>query len=678
MPSRSLQNHKCLRHWLFVAYCVLASAHLSAYPQTPLKNPEVLWRERVEPLLDKACLKCHAGVRQQGGLDLRSLETILRGGGRGSAIVPGQPSASRIVQYVSPKSDNPMPPDSKKRLNTDEIALLKEWIASLPAPKTKLVPGMPTSSTWLAEYMESYRGALPKQGAPPANLEPSAAIDWMLQADWKRDKIVPARVCDDATFVRRLYLDMVGRIPSREERKQFISNPAPNKRRSLLTTLLESNEYPRRMRELFDTVLMGRPSEQNARDRAEKGWNRFLEDSFRVNRPWNETVKSILLARSLETQNRGADWFLAEKENRHQAMAEAVAPIAFGVQIQCAQCHNHPLVWEIEQRHYWGLVTTFNRSKNVATEKGLGVGESAVGGFINFANLKKESQPAVMVFLNGKSVPEHIPSANEKEVDSPDLYTVPPAKEGQKPQFPAVPKFSRREAFAEAVTHDNPRLARAFVNRMWAYLMGRGIVQPVDQIDSRHRPSHPELLDWLTADFEKSGYDIKRLIQSIVLSRAYQLDSALTSKTPPRPDTFARSIEKPLSAEQILHSLIVATENRVEDAALAPIERNFVTTFPDVMPENYNPSLQQALFYSNSPILNGLLKSAPNNLTSKLMLQKSAEVQIKEAFLTVLGRQPDATELQQCKLLLSTQSSEKGIRNLIWALLTSAEFQVNH
>lgn len=108
------------------------------------------------------------------------------------------------------------------------------------------------------------------------------------------------------------------------------------------------------------------------------------------------------------------------------------------------------------------------------------------------------------------------------------------------------------------------------------------------------------------------------------------------------------------------------------------MERAFTATFPDVMTDNYNPSLQQALFYTNSPILNGLLKPAPGNMTAKLAVLPSPEARVQEAFHTVLGRSPDTTELQQCKSILTAQSPEKGSRNLLWALLTCTEFQVNH
>ncbi len=655
---------------------------LSTFAQTPqLASPvdaEELWTSRIEPLLDKQCLKCHAGVRQQGSLDLRSLDTMLRGGSRGPAIIPGRPNESRLVQFVQPNSETHMPLDPKKQLSAADIAALKAWVSALPAPKSKLASATSTDTRWAAEYLADYQRSRQTRPTPPETLSPTATIDWLLQADWRRDKIVSARLCDDATFARRIYLDIAGRIPSKSELNQFLAGGQSDRRTRLVDKLIASEDYPRRLRELFDTALMGRPSEKNARERETRGWNAFLEESFRENRPWNDVVRDILLARPTGGTNRGAFWFIAERNNSHQAMAEAVAPVVFGVQIKCAQCHNHPLVWEIEQRHYWGLVATFNRSKNMETETGLGVSESAIGGFINFANLKKESQPAVMVFLNGKSVPERIPGAFEQEKDNADLYVVPPAKEGQRAHAPAIPKFSRREAFAEAVTRNNPQLSRAFVNRMWAVFMGRGIVQPVDQIDSRHRPSHPELLNWLSLDFEKSGYDIKRLVRNLVLTRAYQLDSKPSGKAPPRPESFARGLEKPLTAEQLLRSLVIATENRVEAKALSQMERAFTATFPDVMTDNYNPSLQQALFYTNSPILNGLLKPAPSNMTAKLAALPSPEARVQEAFRTVLGRSPDTTELQQCKSILTAQSPEKGSRNLLWALLTCTEFQVNH
>src|SRR6185503_1813391 len=127
-----------------------------------------------------------------------------------------------------------------------------------------------------------------------------------------------------------------------------------------------------------------------------------LENSFRTNRPWNETVRAMLVARPDKPEEKGAYWFLYDRRDNHQAIAEAVAPLVYGTKIDCAQCHDHPLAREIKQAHYWGLVAAFNRGKNI--ERGNEISESAVGGNMNFTNLKKESQPALVVLLTGRTV----------------------------------------------------------------------------------------------------------------------------------------------------------------------------------------------------------------------------------------------------------------------------------
>lgn len=684
MPVRS-PRRKILRIALVAAPAAAllaaafgAGASRAQTPAAAPQNPDEFWYARVEPALDKSCLKCHAGVRQYGGLDLRSLETTLRGGDHGPALIPGKPNESRLLQYVLPGSNPHMPPDQKKQLSPEAIAALRTWISLLPPAKSPLAVATSKDNRWVPEYLADYKRQVQAHEPPPANLSPSATIDWFLQARWRRDKVTPAAPASDSVFARRLYLDLAGRIPTTDELKRFVADPSPDKREKLVDALIASDDYPRHLREVFDTVLMGRPSPEHAKARADRGWNAFLEDAFKSNRPWNEVVRDILVARPTSGARRGSVWFLAERNNSYQAIAEAVAPVAFGVKIGCAQCHNHPLAWEIEQRHYWGMVAAFNRSKNVDTDAGPGVAESATGGFINFANLKKESQPAALVFLNGKSVAEKVPGADEKEVDAPELYLVPPAKAGEKAWGPAVPKFSRREAFADSVTRDNPLLARAFVNRMWAKYMGRGFVVPADQIDSRHRASHPELLEWLTQDFAASGYDVKRLVKNIVLTRAYQLDTKPAGKVPPRPESFARAVEKPLSAEQLMHSVQVATGSKVAATDGAELERAFVTAFPDIMPDTYNPSLQQALFLTNSPLVDRLLKPAPDSAVARLVALGSNPARVHTAFQLVLGRAPDKVEMQQCQAILAASPAEKGVRNLLWALLTCAEFQVNH
>ncbi len=649
-----------------------ASANGSA-PPAPRLSPERLWIEQIEPLLDRKCLKCHAGVRQQGGLDLRSLETIVRGGDSGPEIVPGNPAASRIVTYTSPASGPHMPPDPAKRLTPVELSSLKQWIAALPAVKTAQVD--PRDRSWLPSFLDTYKRATVSTEKAPASLSASKTIDWYLAADGAKQKLALAGNASDAVIVRRLYLDLAGRIPTRAEAIRFLSDAHPDRRARLVDQLLASNEYAVRMREIFDTALMGRVTEQTAPARINNLWYAYLENCFKTNRPWNEMVRDILVARPQTAADAGAVWFLAERNNNYQIIAEAVAPVVYGVQIKCAQCHNHPLAWEIEQRHYWGLVAVFNRSANVNTNAGMRIGESAIGGFINFANLKKESQPASLVFLNGRSVAEKRPGTDEKQVDSADLYQTPPSAAG-KATVAAVPRFSRREQFAASATSDNPMLARAFVNRIWAAFMGRGFTQPIDQVDSKHRAVHPELFNYLTEDFQLHGYDIKRLIRSIVLSDAYQRDSAPAAKTAPPNESFARALDRPMTAEQLYRSLAVACD--LKSPLPTSSERAFITTFPDVMPDTYAPSLQQALLLTNSTIVDEMLKPANSAAISDLQKVTSTGAAVKEAFLRTLGRSPDAAETKQAVQIVRSSSRDSGLRNLLWALITCSEFRLNH
>jgi hypothetical protein len=466
-------------------------------------------------------------------------------------------------------------------------------------------------------------------------------------------------------------------------------------------SLLANPEHAKHLREIFDVVLMGRRGADFENQRVNNQWYDFLESSFRENRPWNQIVRELIVARPAANQKRGSVWYLYERQNNPQAMAEAVAPMVFGVQIKCAQCHDHMVAREIKQAHYWGMVAAFNRSKNVDSATGLGLAESAIGGFSSFANLKKESQPAFLSFFNGRRVEEEWPKEGEKEIDAPEKYVVPPPKEKERPNAPATPKFSRREALADAVTQNNPLLARAYVNRLWALLMGRGIVHPVDLMDSKHPASHPELLDWLAVDFEKSGYDTRRLVRNLVLTKTYQLDSRPPAKPKPSKSTaaaksrkdnpaplpgesFTRSIEKPLSAEQLFRSLLVATGNppdasgKIAGRPEAELRRAFVKEFPDLFAAEYNASLQQALFLSNSPIFDTLLEPRDGNLVSRLSTLAKPEDQVLEAFLAVYGRKPDAEEQTAALGFLKSATSKNPSKQLLWALLTSSEFQVNH
>lgn len=532
-------------------------------------------------------------------------------------------------------------------------------------------------------------------GLSADGFRPQGRIDEQLAERWRSAPVEPSPACDDATFVRRVYLDLVGRIPTLAEREEFLADKSADKRERLIDRLLASPEYGCHMRDVFDVVLMGRSNtggtgsaggqrrsrrgERTIDRRRSSGWLDYLAATFDRNRPWDEFCREIVLARPTSDANRAATWFLYERENRYQEIAEAVSPAIFGVQIQCAQCHDHPLTADIEQRHYWGLVAFFNRGQNVMAAGGPQVAESAVGGWNKFADLSGASSDAALAFIGAETIDEPRPADGEKENDSPDRYRDPTADEKVR-GVPRVPVFSRRELFADQVLDGHPLVARAMANRMWGLLMGRGISHPVDKLDFEHEPSHPALLDDLAGEFRASGYDVKRLVRRIVTSGAYQLSSVPTT-TGVDPALFAHAIERPLIAEAYYRSMRVALSQHPDEPADDELLAEFCGAFPDVLAEQSVANLKQTLFLTNDESLQRMFVESPAaaDLASRATSQ-GAEPFVNELFLRCLGRQPSDEERAASLALIRSRGDvpQAAVADIAWALCTGAEFRWNH
>lgn len=658
-----------------IAFLGIIQSSLCCLLQAEQKEPD--WQTDIEPVLNDHCVKCHGPLKRKGDLDLSTFHGLIKGGENGPVLIAGMPDTSPVYTVLLEGSDPHMPP--KKQLETRSIDLIREWILHF-----KEIASIAGDQEWTDASPEP---AEPENlPAPPKNLTPSQAIDYFIETRLEQEGITPTPVCDDRTFQRRLYLDLIGRPPSIQESERFLRSGSIAKRAEEVDRLLKNESFAVHFTELFDVFLMERRGKRWEDRRKENGWHDFLKSSFAENRPWDQVTRQIILARSDETHSTpmGSMWFLYEREDNHQAMAEAIAPIVFGTQIKCAQCHDHPLAHEIKQGHYWAMVAAFNRSRNVKTPRGIGIAESAVGGFISFANLKKESQPATLTFLNGVSVEETRPDPDANDSDLPEYYLIAPPEGDQQPQEPSIPKFSRREVLADAVTADNPLLARSMVNRLWALMMGRGIVHPVDEMNSKHPPSHPALLHWLSLDFEEHGYDVQRLVRTLVLSETYQRSTWIGQDRPQAVDTFAWAAEKPLSAETAFRSLLAATGQDLgkpsSDNAVQALRQAFIEHFPDLLPVEYNATLQQAMFLSNSPLVQSLLEPKAGNTAEKLLDIENINQRVREAFLFVYGRWPDASEKEAATQFLIHREDrpKEGVQQLLWTLITSAEFLTNH
>lgn len=631
-------------------------------------DSDVFWQNHLAPLFQDKCQRCHGGAKQEAGVDLRTELSVLKGGDAG-AIVGLSVDESRLWQVVQPSNENRMPPEGEP-LTEDERLLVKQWL--------ELNLSNASSPNWDeaqdAEFRDPF--AIDPSSLLAADVDPTIAINQLLANAWSRDAIDPAPLAGDAQWVRRVYLDLLGRVPTTAERDAFLSSTDPLKHQALVDQLLIDPQYAQHMAQIFDTVFLGRSRRQ--RERREKGWIDFLERSFANNRPWNEVVRAIALARPEQAADQGAAWYLHERGENYQEIAESISPAIFGVQIQCAQCHDHPLASEIKQAHYWGLVAFFNRGKPAESPQGPQVSESAIGGFSNFANLEGVAQPNLLVYLGTEPVAEERPADPAAQTDSDDLYAPATGVDGAVEGLPRVPRFSRRQAFADHVVAGHPWVARAMVNRLWALVFGRGLVHPVDKIDSTHPASHPELFAWLSRDFEASGYDVRRMLRALVLSDAYRLSSQRPTPAT-SPDSFAYALDKPLTAEAMGRSLSVALEDRA-DAQPGQRQRMLTEIFPEVFPEVPVTTLTQTLFLTNHVEFNQWFHAEGENLTAQLVGLGQSDAMIDLAFDRMLGRAPSSDEREAARRFITERGEriEVAAAGLVWALATSAEFRFNH
>ncbi|HEY2837799.1 MAG TPA: DUF1549 domain-containing protein, partial [Pirellulales bacterium] len=357
------------------------------------------------------------------------------------------------------------------------------------------------------------------------------------------NQVVPlAPLASDAEWFRRLSLDLIGRIPSVAEVRQFLDDAAPNKREAAVDRLLASPEHARHMATVFDVALMERRPEKYV-TLAE--WQRFLFDSFLANKPYDQLVREILAADSVDPAKRPASRFLLDREAEGNLLARDVGRMFFGMDLQCAQCHDHPSISDYYQADYQGLFAFFNRAlvftekpekdKDGKEKKPLTFLAEKADGEVNYQSVFDASRKGSAL----PKVPFGQPIA-EPSFPKGQEYTVAPAANVRQ-----IPKYSRLAQLAGAVTAgDNPAFRRAIVNRLWAQLMGRGLVEPVDLHNDGNPPTHPALLELLANEFPALNFDMHGLLRELALTRTY----ARSLDLPPEIDQRGAELAAQLAA----------------------------------------------------------------------------------------------------------------------------------
>lgn len=484
----------------------------------------------------------------------------------------------------------------------------------------------------------------------------AALIDQAIQDRLSAEKATPALPADDAEFLRRAYLDITGVIPPADKAAAFLDSKQPDKRTCLIDELLASPHYGRHIGDVWQELLLvqrdifsrGLPAEPLA------DW---FARGFNSNKPWDQQVTELLTSTGTQEQNGATTMFLALRSP--DKLTDTVCRAFLGIQLQCAQCHNHPFTtWK--RTDYWGIAAFFAKVDDGAPAK-----------------LFKGPTPKVV----------EASTVRTKRLPDSALKTPPSFLGGEAPTLNSKDPY--RPVLARWLTSEkNPYFAKAMVNRLWAQFFGRGLVNPVDNLSEENAPSHPELFEVLAQQFTRSGFDVKYLVRAICTTQAYQRSSTPAGKSAEAEVPYASMTIKPLTPEQLFDSLAtVLGESKAakkgggkKGKGAAPDSRaGFVEFFrpgEGADPGEYPAGIPQVLRLMNSEWTGKT--SALVSRTVKAGQPPARNIEL--LFLATLSRRPTAAESRRLSEYLQANAGNaaKAYGDLVWALVNSSEFTLNH
>jgi uncharacterized protein DUF1549/uncharacterized protein DUF1553/Big-like domain-containing protein len=495
-------------------------------------------------------------------------------------------------------------------------------------------------------------------------------VDDLVIAKLKSLHLAPSKVADDATFLRRAYLDTAGILPTSEEVETFLADAAANKREKAIDRLMQRDEFVDYWAYKWSDLLL--VSSRRLNSTAMWAFYDWIRQSVKDNKPWNQFAREIFLSSGSTRQNGALNYFVLHKDPID--LTENATLAFLGQRIMCARCHNHPLEkWT--QTQYYELANLFSR---------VGVKNGAMGDNIIFAKASGDilhprlARPLPPTPLDGKSMP----------LDSPE---------------------DRRIVFTNWLTSPgNPMFARTVVNRVWANFMGRGLVDPVDDVRASNAASNEELFEALAKDFVDHGYDIQRLIRTILNSSVYQLASDANATNQADNIYYSKHIVRRLPAEVILDAMSQVTGaptvfagypagTRALQLPDTQVQSNFLSSFGrppriscDAAERSSDPTIAQALAVINGDTLNKKLSAADGTIGLFLKLGLSDRRILEYMYLSAFSRYPTDTERQALTTSLEGARPTKGaepaqrearrqaLEDMVWAMLTSKEFLFNH
>ncbi len=488
-------------------------------------------------------------------------------------------------------------------------------------------------------------------------------IDERLAAKWRELGLLPSPLCGDEDFFRRIHLDTIGTLPAAADVKAFLADSSPDKRTKAIDRVLARPEFVD-----FWALKWGDLLRINRDFMSERGmwsFHNWVRASVRDGKPVDEMVREIITAEGSTFTEGPANFFMASRNPAD--WSENATQVFLGVRVGCARCHHHPFEkWS--QDDYYGMSAFFVRLGTKGSQEFGVFGREQV---VYLKNTGEQTHPRL-----GGVVKPH-------PLDGPVMDDA----------------LDRRVKLAEWMTaKGNPFFARNMVNRFWGYLMGRGLVEPLDDMRATNPASNPELLDALAKDFAEHKFDLKRLLRTIMNSRAYQVSSATTPGNAQDGANvhYARFTVRRLTAEQLADALDFAT-GTVQKYPGLPLGTRAIQ-LPDAEVKSFlldvfgrparkivcecerttQPNIAQALHLLNGDFLNTKI-AAPAGRVEKLFKAKAAlPAVVEELYLVTLSRPPRPEELQRAQgWIRAAATPREGVQDLLWVLLNSREFLFN-
>ena len=613
------------------------------------------------------------------------------------------------IKFLPPnnptEADTPLAKNTKKSSPQDPTNKTSDTVDNKPAPKpatiaggTTRTPSQPKKNNPSKPFGDGPSLVRPAQvvstddNPSATRIEPfedKAIIKFVnheLSTSWQAASLSPSPTATDAEWCRRVYLRLLGRIPTKQELDVFVSSkPSADKRTELVERLLHdkqyAEEYARHWTTIWTNLLIGRRGGIGKGDLANReGLQKYLQNGFQQNKPYDQMAYELISATGSNTPgaedyNGAVNFMLASMNNQATLATARTSRIFLGKQLQCVQCHKHPTNnWA--QQNFWEM-NAFFRQLHVVKDK-----QSNVNRLVNKDFVGKQGDPNDAEIYYGQ------PDGSMSVAYPRFLGGKPLEHNGQ------VDQFDRRTELAQLVRQSDD-LSRALVNRIWSHFLGYGFTRPIDDMGHHNPASHPKLLEHLAQQFSAHRYDMKDLFRWIALSDAFALSSRVAATnsldTPELGEIphFSRYYMRPMQPEEVYQSLLVVAGRNQPTGSPLEIEqarRDWLGQFARKMETDegdesnlFSGNIHQSLVMMNGPLMKQATSANARSVLAKVMESKMETLQkVEHLFLASVARKPTKRELKLVQQMLEKTTPQQMLQDIWWALLNSNEFILDH